>query len=667
MNNYNQEDLNLDLQSESDLLFNSFNSWKHGMWRFLIRIKDNESIRDLLDQNLKLAQEELSIILDSSGMDFLYVRNDKKSFLLNLGRNLSFPELSNFFITKEYPYIEIREVNGSLYFVGNLRIYGRDRFEYDFFLVKKIDAEFSQQLVYQTQSDLLYYSNEQYYNGSIDSKIIEKKLPHINLLTATKQFESLDMDETLKSLVFRKGGQLIKDGDISDFVLITVLSQLPYIKRSLDINGTVLFVSLLSILIAAVLSFIISSSITTPIKRVIANMQRVREDDFPVSIEYNAKSEINQLYEGFNSMAYNLYNGKIAMEDYVKEIEFLKDYNETIIHSIRAGIAIIDSNLKVVKVNDFFQNFMALSNGDIQEVNFIDEQIILNVNLVLSKRKDSFTCVKRVGSSLILDVKIYPLVINKFDIDAEHQCILIIEDITSKHQFEEKIMQAEKLSSLSMLSAGVAHEINNPLSTIMINVQNELAKETDSSKFESLKWIEQETRRIAIIVNELLSFASSRSVENEYCDVNTVIDQTISLIQYSIAKEKDIRFHSKVNKIGLGSKISKDELKQILINLFSNSIRSIGKKGHITIHTGYKSENENIYIEIIDTGCGMEEQLLNKIFNPFFTTDHEGSGTGLGLSVVYGIVNKYNGTIEVSSKPGQGSTFLVILPADFKE
>jgi two-component system NtrC family sensor kinase len=208
----------------------------------------------------------------------------------------------------------------------------------------------------------------------------------------------------------------------------------------------------------------------------------------------------------------------------------------------------------------------------------------------------------------------------------------------------------------------VAHEINNPLGSIMTNVQNLLDEEEDEERSVSLKWIEQETRRIARIVRELLDFSSSDLGRTQKSDVNAVIDETISLIGYSLKKTQDVRIRTEFDVEIPRAMISQDELKQIMINLVKNSIQALEGKGEILLSTNYEPEEERVQMSIQDTGKGIREEDIPRIFDPFYTTKPTGMGSGLGLWVSLLIAEAMGGTITARSSEGEGTRMTLVLP-----
>ena len=337
-----------------------------------------------------------------------------------------------------------------------------------------------------------------------------------------------------------------------------------------------------------------------------------------------------------------------------------------IIYSLRAGILVVDSALLIEKVNGFFlelfqMNELEILDKNIQDISdeVIDEFTKKKIEEVISGKIDSWSKIKRT-ESFVLELKLYLLFTNVKSED--RKCVLEVDDVSKKYELEEKIFQAEKLSSLSMLSAGVSHEINNPLSSILTNVQNLLADDNDDETRIALNWIEQETRRIAKIVSELLNFSTSEQRSDEGCDVTSAVTEVVKLINYGLEKEGRIELSYDFQKDLPPVAIRRSELQQVIINLVQNSIHAIEDSGSINIKTSLREKDEMVDIKILDSGAGMDEKTLLHIYDPFFTTKKNGNGTGLGLSIVYGIINKNSGLIDVKSSKFEGTTFSLSIP-----
>ncbi len=228
---------------------------------------------------------------------------------------------------------------------------------------------------------------------------------------------------------------------------------------------------------------------------------------------------------------------------------------------------------------------------------------------------------------------------------------------------EKQMAQADKLASIGQLSAGVAHEINNPLGIILGYTQLLLRNESpDSERCNDLRTIEKHVRNCKSIVERLLNFSRSSKPKKEMVRVHEVIDDVLNFIQHQsnldhIDIEKD--YDPKLPPMLLDEK----KIRQVLVNLFMNARHAVSStEGSIILSTRFDAENHAAEIRIRDTGYGIEQKNLSRIFDPFFTTKPTGEGTGLGLSVSYGIIKNHGGDISVESEPGKGSVFTIMLP-----
>jgi PAS domain S-box-containing protein len=239
----------------------------------------------------------------------------------------------------------------------------------------------------------------------------------------------------------------------------------------------------------------------------------------------------------------------------------------------------------------------------------------------------------------------------------------LAKDIQKRKAMEEQLAQADKLASIGELSSGVAHEINNPLGVILGYTQLLLRGESDTSeRHADLKTIEKHVRNCKTIVEDLLSFSRKSDTEKEVLDIHRIIDDVLVFVQHhSHIEHVDIKkeYSPSVQPLMVDEK----KIKQVLINLMMNAIHAVGDKGSIRISTDVSEAEGTLRVQVADSGYGIESRHLKKIFDPFFTTKTTGEGTGLGLSVSYGIVQDHGGHIQVESRPGEGSVFTVVLPA----
>jgi signal transduction histidine kinase len=248
------------------------------------------------------------------------------------------------------------------------------------------------------------------------------------------------------------------------------------------------------------------------------------------------------------------------------------------------------------------------------------------------------------------------------------QLSLVMERISyqkklrSKHNIEKVMMQQEKLASIGRLSAGVAHEINNPLTTILTSVmliQEEFCP--DQSVCGDLQIVIGEALRCRRIVSSLLDFARRTTPTKKSCNINNIVNECITLTQKQAAFN-DVKLEAELSERLPPIHVDKDQIQQALINLALNAIDVTNAGGVVTFTTVYIPEEHMIAITVSDTGEGISDENLNRVFDPFFTTKE--NGTGLGLAVTHGIIEQHNGTIEVNSISGQGTYFSIRLPID---
>ncbi len=246
--------------------------------------------------------------------------------------------------------------------------------------------------------------------------------------------------------------------------------------------------------------------------------------------------------------------------------------------------------------------------------------------------------------------------------DKEDTIHFLIKDIEQRRLAEEQIAQADKLASIGQLSAGIAHEINNPLGIILGFTQLLIRHEDpQSEKYQDLKTIEKHVRNCKTIVENLLNFARTSSPDENLIRIDTAIDDVLKFIhQHGDHDRIEIvkNYAPEVPQIFLDEK----KIKQVFMNLLLNARHAMGNEGRLSLSTEYRPESRQVVITIADTGYGVEKRNLSRIFDPFFTTKPTGEGTGLGLSVSYGIIKNHGGDITVDSEVGRGAAFTIILP-----
>jgi signal transduction histidine kinase len=239
--------------------------------------------------------------------------------------------------------------------------------------------------------------------------------------------------------------------------------------------------------------------------------------------------------------------------------------------------------------------------------------------------------------------------------------LIIFDDITDRDDLERRLVQADKLSSIGLLAAGVAHEVNTPLAVISTYAQM-LTKQVsgDDQKSKLLEKIAKQTFRASEIVNSLLNFSRTSPTEFVELDLNRVIRETANLVEHQFEKA------GVVTELVLAENLfqirgNPGKLQQVFLNLFINARDAMQGGGTLRVRTW--TEDTLAHIEISDSGQGIAPENLPRIYDPFFTTKGAKKGTGLGLSITYGIVQEHSGVIEVESEPNRGTRFHLEFPS----
>ena len=251
-----------------------------------------------------------------------------------------------------------------------------------------------------------------------------------------------------------------------------------------------------------------------------------------------------------------------------------------------------------------------------------------------------------------------------FVISIGEQCACAINKTrmieNQKAQYDHLALQTEKMSALGRMAAGIAHEINNPLAGILL-FSSRLSKQVpeEGPLKEGLDVISRETVRCKSIIQELLEFSRDREPRKEVTNINNIIEKTLRILENEF-KLQHIRVEKHLSVSMKETLLDENQIEQVFVNLLLNAVHAIDEKGVITITSKLDPDQNRIWVEIEDTGCGIPSKHISKIFEPFFSTNKK--GTGLGLAVSYGIIKNHGGDIRVFSKVGEGTSFIIEFP-----
>ncbi len=362
----------------------------------------------------------------------------------------------------------------------------------------------------------------------------------------------------------------------------------------------------------------------------------------------------------------------------VEEYERLKEFSENIVESINVGILAADLEDRVESWNTQIEQLTGITREQALGKKLSEmfppalcEQFdrvrgetgihhiykfVLTANTNGNGNGNAHGSAGRLGEAT-LNIAITPLVSK----DQEQiGRLIIIDDVTDRAELEQRLVQADKLSSIGLLAAGVAHEVNTPLAVISTYAQM-LAKQVaeDSQKSVILEKIAKQTFRASEIVNSLLNFSRTSTTSYGGVGLNKVVQETLSLLEHQLVKA-GIHIKTDLDPDLPAVQGNAGKLQQVFLNLFLNARDAMGTGGTLEVRSW--AEGLGARVEVSDTGHGIAPENLHRIYDPFFTTKGAKKGTGLGLSVTYGIIQEHGGSIEVSNRRGGGATFRVELP-----
>jgi two-component system NtrC family sensor kinase len=353
-----------------------------------------------------------------------------------------------------------------------------------------------------------------------------------------------------------------------------------------------------------------------------------------------------------------------SLEQKAAQIERLKDFSENIVESLHVGVFAVDLEGRVESWNSQVEALLGVPRKDaigrpLDSV--LPTDLVAEIEARAEEENVSsiykFAMRNRDGRMLVVNVSITPL-LGK---DGQRLGrLILVDDVSQRARLEDQLMQTEKLTSLGLLAAGVAHEVNTPLAVISNYIQM-LARQFpgDDPRHTLIEKIVKQTFRASEIVNNLLNFSRVGSSQFTEVSMNAVVEETLSLVAHPL---KTARVEIVQQLQGdlppvLGSM---NRLQQVFLNLFMNARDAMPAGGVLNIRTA--CSNGTVEVEVSDTGVGIPRDQMHRIFDPFFTTKSTGRGTGLGLSVSYGIIKEHAGKIDVKSAPGRGTQFRLEFP-----
>jgi signal transduction histidine kinase/HAMP domain-containing protein len=485
-----------------------------------------------------------------------------------------------------------------------------------------------------------------------------------------------------------------------------------------SMKSIIVLLTALVVAIGVLLTIFLVNIIVKPIQRLVFATDKVANGDLAQMVKIQRRDEIGLLAYAFNRMTNSLKESRQKIEEYNRNLEnkvkertvdlerttalLQAEYNrlDAIINSPNLGIVIEDKDCNIKFMNKSLIDIFGDQIGQKCYERFKGRKEkceICPIDEILVKGKKSFNYLDQDSQGNYYELAAAPFQ----DETGERYILETLRDMTEQKKLEMQVrehtrnlertnaelenalkdlkqtqaqlIQAGKMAAIGELAAGVAHELNNPLSGILGYCQfalekisqkplAELTAEDLASYSQYLKDMEQQSKRCKAIIQNLLKF-SRASVKQDFqpTDVNSVLRETFAFVKHQLEKHK-VKLEQELSASLSPVAGHFSQLQQVFTNLILNAIQAMPQGGKLSVETKASEDKKSLEISFADTGKGISREDLSKIFEPFFTTKKVGQGTGLGLSVSYGIVKDHGGDIKVESAEGEGSTFIVVLP-----
>lgn len=461
----------------------------------------------------------------------------------------------------------------------------------------------------------------------------------------------------------------------------------------------ILAAGILSILLIVGMGYLASNRIIRPIQILQNTAAQIGRGQRVDPLDIRTGDEIENLANEINSMNEKLQLSFAGLEDKVeeknKEALYLREYTDDILMSVPNILIIFDEDLKIKFVNPAFEDLAGAPSKEVlgkklKETNldFKPQWEILADQLedfslgVIAKKSHNLDgraihCYETMdplnpdaGHHAVELKNIFTLDEKSFNyqfffvaakIKDKRRIGLVMRETSEEKKLQDQLTQAEKLSGLGTLAAGIAHEMNNPLNSI-VGFSEQILDEDISQKVKTLSQkIVNRSQQMASIIMNMNDYARTNPNEAfKEVDVNKILDSATE-IALMAPHANEIEMQKQYSPLPL-MKTKPEEIQQIFVNILRNAVQAIEGTGQIIVSS--EMVGNNIVLKIKDTGTGIPQKFIQRVFDPFFTTKDQGEGTGLGLNIVHRLVEKYGGNIDVKSKEGEGTTFIITFPVN---
>ena len=365
--------------------------------------------------------------------------------------------------------------------------------------------------------------------------------------------------------------------------------------------------------------------------------------------------EARRVSDSIQQISQSLRYSRQELAEANRQLAVLKEFSENIIESLPLGVATLDESLLVTYWNSGMEMITGVEKSDALYHEAKDLLRCLEPRLFdPDVQEGEITCRRNFEPQIILKGYLSRLT------GEQKGYVLVLEDITEKKKIEEELFRATKHASVGRLAAGVAHEIGNPLASISSLVQELQTEQVSAFEKDSLSTINQHVHRIARIVRNLGDFARLYPRQKTPTELKDILENTLNLVRYDKNFRK-VEIRTDVQETPL-LKIDPDQIQQVFLNLILNARDAMPDGG--TLDIAVKQVDGRVEMQFADTGNGIDAEVKEKVFDPFFSTKGPTKGTGLGLSICYSIIKDHGGTIDIDSEKGKGTRFTIRIPVE---
>jgi signal transduction histidine kinase/HAMP domain-containing protein len=444
--------------------------------------------------------------------------------------------------------------------------------------------------------------------------------------------------------------------------LVSLKSSLEERIYTARLSRSFLFAFLLTLALSGLLAAALTTYFISPFSRLRRWIEGYTRGNRLPAWQVSSRDEVGYLARAFHGLADKLIREEHLVKEQLNEISYLHRYNQSILKNLQAGVLVLDGKARIEYCNDYICELLGAESPALLGQTFpaflsrhfsLEEIDLQNLDLRHGGRLDGI--VLKGEEEKRLTAKVIALGSS----DHQRKTMVVLEDITQSARLWKKMAQAERLTSLGLLSAGMAHEINNPVSAILSHAQYLAAVEGDEKKRDSLRWIQKEAQRISDIVERLRAFARGEEGQPGSCDLNRAVEETLELVRRELDAD-GVSFQRELEDGLPAVRLSSGLLEQVVLNLLANAVQATGGKGTIRVRT--RCLEAQAELAVSDDGPGISKENLKRVFEPFNTSRSGRAGLGLGLAICYNIVTRAGG--EIAAHSNGGTTITVLLPLE---